>query len=436
LPATLTEVDIDREIANYRAYLEFYTKAKDDFVKASKPLVEKILGVKMFFDQYNTKTRGMRPSLIISNNKLDMTVKSNNIPRLETYLNTVNAKNDFSNTVWFGIVPAIELESSGKPKIGRAIFAGNKEVKKEGNTLESLTALLQVLKKYRVQVFFNFQANDETTFNNLATMGVDKYMDKCQVMTRQDYSEFAIPCLPNFTIIPKDKSGVVIDTIIQKTEDGKVKVSDSKEDIMKLWIQGVYVDASYVAAGLVAAYQCPEYLREIFKNVSRNYPGVRFDIEREDYSLRMTTTMAKEITGFTNNIKDEINKRSFGFVFSSENAQVDGKDVKRITVYKARSLAMTDNGFDSIYKTTVSTYIERILRFTTNDFKQDKIEWFFSNNPKSQKEVWKADSRYINSIVQPGDDLNYSIDEMTNMCNIDLTFNGNVKNLEVVISKS
>jgi hypothetical protein len=141
-----------------------------------KPLVEKILGVKMFFDQYNTKTRGMRPSLIISNNKLDMTVKSNNIPRLETYLNTVNAKNDFSNTVWFGIVPAIELESSGKPKIGRAIFAGNKEVKKEGNTLESLTALLQVLKKYRVQVIFNFQANDETTFNNLATMGVDKYM--------------------------------------------------------------------------------------------------------------------------------------------------------------------------------------------------------------------------------------------------------------------
>ncbi|HEY9061889.1 MAG TPA: transcriptional regulator [Pseudobacteroides sp.] len=436
LPATLTEVDIDREIANYRAYLEFYTKAKDDFVKASKPLVEKILGVKMFFDQYNTKTRGMRPSLIISNNKLDMTVKSNNMPRLETYLNTVNAKNDFSNTVWFGIVPAIELESAGKPKIGRAIFAGNKEVKKEGNTMESLTALLQTLKKYRVQVFFNFQANDETTFNNLATMGVDKYMDKCQMMTRQDYSEFAIPCLPNFTIIPKDKSGVVIDTIIQKTEDGKVKVSDSKEDIMKLWIQGVYVDASYVAAGIVGAYQCPEYLKEIFKNASRNYPGVRFDIEREDYSLRMVTTMAKEITGFTNNIKDEINKRSFGFVFSSENAQVDGKDVKRITVYKARSLAMTDSGFDSIYKTTVSTYIERILRFTSNDFKQDKIESFFSNNPKSQKEVWKNDNKFINSIVQPGDDLNYSIDEMTNMCQIDLTFNGNVKNLEVLITKN
>jgi hypothetical protein len=80
------------------------------------------------------------------------------------------------------------------------------------------------------------------------------------------------------------------------TEDRrcKVKVSDSKEDIMKLWITGRLCDASYVAAGLVAAYQCPEYLREIFKNVSRNYPGVRFDIEREDYSLRMTTTWLRK----------------------------------------------------------------------------------------------------------------------------------------------
>ncbi|MDP4180322.1 MAG: transcriptional regulator [Bacillota bacterium] len=437
LPATLTEVDIDKEIANYKAYLEFYTKAKDDFVKASKPLVEKILGVKMFFDQYNSKTRGMRPALLITNNKLDMTVKSSNVPRLETYLNTVNAKNDFSNTVWMGIVPAIELESTGKPKVGKVIFQGNKEVKKEGNTIESLTALLQVMRKYRVQVFFNFQANEETTFNNVATTGVDKYMDKCQLMTRQDYSEFAIPCLPNFTIIPKDKSGVVIDTIIEKTEDGGVRVSNAKEDILKLWIQGVYVDASYVAAGLVAAYQCPEYLKECsFRNTSRNYPGVRFDIEAGDNCLRMVTTMAKEITGFTNNIKDEINKRSFGFVFSSENAQLEGKDIKRITVYKARSLAMTDSGFDSIYKTIVSTYIERILRFTTNDFKQDKIEVFFSNNPSSQKEKWKNDNKFINSVVHPGDDLNFSIDELTNLCQIDLAFNGNVKNLEVLISKS
>ena len=83
----------------------------------------------MFFDQYNTKKRGMRPSLIITNNKLDMTVKSSNLPRLDVYLNTVNQKNDFSNTIWFGIVPAIEMESVGKPKVVRKLFQGNVEVK-------------------------------------------------------------------------------------------------------------------------------------------------------------------------------------------------------------------------------------------------------------------------------------------------------------------
>ena len=168
--------------------------------------------------------------------------------------------------------------------------------------MESLTALLQAVEKYKIQIFFNFQANEETTFNHMAVAGVEKYIEKCQLLTRQSYSEFAIPCLPNFTIIPKDKSGVVIDVKMEKTESGGVKLSSAKEDILKLWIQGVYVDASYVASGIVAAYQCPEYMKECYKDVamkfpvSMKYPGVRFDIEAGDNSLRMVTTMAKEIT--------------------------------------------------------------------------------------------------------------------------------------------
>ncbi|BAU27187.1 hypothetical protein DFP93_104278 [Aneurinibacillus soli] len=435
LPAVRNEVDVETEIQNYNTYLEFYKNSKDDFVKTVKPLVEKLLGVKMFFDQYATKNKGMVPSLLITNAKLDMTVKSNNIPRLETYLNTVNSKNDFTDTIWFGIVPAVELEHSGNAKVSRERFKGNqKTVKQDGNTMESLSMLLHVVKDYKIQIFFNFIAGEETTFNTMATSGIDKYMDKCAVLLRKDYSEFAIPCMPNFTIIPKDKSGVVIDSRMLQTEDG-VKISQEKEDILKLWIEGVYVGASYVAAGLVAAYQCPEFLKEAFRNISREYPGVRFDIEGGDNGLRVVTTMAKEISGFTNSIKDAINRRNFGFVFSSENAQVQGKDVKRITVYKARSMAMTEDGFDSIYKTLVSTYVERLLRFQTGDFKHDNIVRFFSNNPSSQKSKWLNAKGFMNSIIHDGDDMNYVIDEKSNLCHIDLVFNGNVKNLEVTITK-
>lgn len=436
LPAIESEIDIEREVQNYNTYLEFYKKAKDDFVKTAKPLVEKILGIKMFFDQYSTKNKGMQPALIITNNKLDMTVKNNNIPRLETYLNTVNSKNDFTDTIWLGIVPSIEMESVGNTKTRRERFRGNEKiVSKEGNTIESLTMLLEVIKRYKIQTFFNFQANEETTFNNMATAGIDKYIEKCDLLTRQDYSEFAIPCMPNFTIIPKDKSGVVIDSKMLQTDEG-AKLSKEKEDILKLWIEGVYVDAAYIAAGIVAAYQCPEYLKESFKDISREYPGVRFDIESGENNLKVVTTMAKEISGFTNNIKDTINRRNFGFVFSSENAQLQGKDIKRITIYKARSLALTEDGFDSIYKTSVSTYIERMLRFQTNDFKQDNIVKFFSTNPNSQKSKWMNTRNFTNSVIQNGDDLNYIIDDTSNLCQIDLVFNGNIKNLEVAITKS
>ncbi|MEK4063877.1 MULTISPECIES: transcriptional regulator [Paenibacillus] len=435
LPAVRAEVNAALEVQNYNTYLEFYKNAKDDFVKTVKPLVEKILGVKMFFDQYAVKNKGMQPSMLIANSKLDMLVKSSNIPRLETYLNTVNSKNEFSDTIWFGIVPSVELETTGKVKVSRERFRGNdKVVKQDGNSMESLTMLLQVIKDYKVQLFFSFESGEDTTFSSMATAGIDKYIDKCAGLTRKEYSEFAIPSAPNFTVIPKEKSGVIIDSRMLQTENG-VELSKDKEDILKLWIEGVYIGAAYVAAGIVAAYQCPEYLRSNFKNVNREFPGVRFDIEAGDNSLRSVTTMTKEISGFTNTIKDSINRKNFGFIFSSENAQLQDTDIKRITVYKSRSMAMSEDGYDSIYKTQVSTYIERFLRFQTGDFKHENIVKFFSNNPSSQKSRWLGKRGSVNSIIQEGDDMSYIIDEKSNLCHIDLVFNGNVKNLEVMITK-
>ena len=431
-----TDIDVEQEVENYNHYLDFYKQSKEDFVKVAKPLVEKLLGVKMFFEQYDTDSRGMRPELLVTNTKVDMITKSNNKPRLITFLNTVNAKNNFGETIWFGILPAIEMSDQGKQEIRRQRFKGtNKKEQKTANTMESLATILEVAKDYKIQIFFNFEANDQTTFNDLATKGVEKYMEKTEILTRKEYSEYAVPCLPNFTVIPKKKSGVELDKRMVATENG-AKLSSEEEDLLKLWLEGVYIDASYVAAGLVSAYQCPDFLKDHFNLVSNKYPGVRFDIESGDNALKVPTTLAHEISGFTNAIKDQINRRDFGFLFSSENALIDNQVVDRITVYKARSMALTEDGYDSIYKTLVSTYIERILRFKTSDFKQDKIERFFSNNPKSQKSKWNNDKNYVNSILQPGDDIDHTIDLDSNTCQLDIVFNGNVKNLEVNITKS
>lgn len=440
LPSTMvSNVDVSKEIANYNSYLEFYKTAKDDFIKTVKPLIEKILGVRMYFEQYPAKMKGMRPSLLITNASNEMLAKSSNVPRIITFLNTVNAKNDFHNTIWYAIFPSVSLDQNSKMKLTRERFKGNKIVENLNvNSVESLARMLDVMKDYRVQTFFSYETGDKTTFNYMATEGIEKFVDRCSSLVGKAYSEFAIPCVPNFTIVPKDKSGVILDKKMLLNENDMAELSQAKEDIMKLWIDGVYIGSSYVAAGITAAYQCPEYLKKVFRrNVDTELPGVRFDIEAGDNPLLVKTTLAKEITGFTNSIKNDINRKNFGYVFSSENAAFGGLNITDIMIYKARNLLYdTELGvYEPIYKTQVTTYIERMLRHATGDFKQDNIVKFFSNNPTSQKSLWAAKRDKVNSILKEGDDITYIIDEQNGICTLDITFNGNVKNLEIEINR-
>lgn len=433
----VSSIDVKQEVDNYNSYLEFYKEAKDDFIKVVKPLIEKILGVWAFFEQYPTNLKGMKPTMFITNISNDMLVKSSNLPRLITFLNTVNAKNDFDNAIWYGVVPSVSLEQNSNVKLTRQRFKGNEKIEKTGvNSTETLVRLLDVLKDYSVQCFFSYETGDKSTFNYVATEGISKFEERCGTMAGKAYSEFAIPCIPNFTIIPKEKSGVILDKRMKLNESNIAELSSEKEDIMKLWIDGVYVGAAYIAAGLVAAYQCPEYLKEMFKkNVDDGLPGVRFDIEAGDHPLRVHTVMAKEITGFTNSIKNEINRRNFGFVFSSENAMLGTENIQSIMVYKARNLMSDGKVYEPIYKTQVTTYIERVLRHATGDFKQENIVQFFSNNPSSQKSKWLEKKDYVNAVLGAGDDVEYEIDEANGYCVLNITFNGNVKNLEIEINR-
>lgn len=431
-------IDKEMEVANYNSYLEFYKESKDAFIKTVKPLIEKLLGIWCYFEQYPKKLKGMKPSMLVTNISNEMLAKSSNISRLITYLNTTNAKNDFTNTVWYSIVPDVSLDQYSKMKLTRERFKGNSKTEKSDvNSVESLTRLLDVFKDYGVQCFFSYEADDSTTFNALATEGIEKYEDRCASLMGKPFSEYAIPCIPNFTVIPKDKSGVVLDSKMVINGDDVVELSQEKEDIMKIWIDGVYVGAAYVAAGIVAACQCPDYLKDKFARakVDPDLPGVRFDIEADDHSLIACTTMAKEITGFTNSIKNDINRKNFGFVFSSENAAYNGYDITNIMVYKARNLMSDGYMFEPIYKSQVTTYIERVMRHGTGDFKEDSIVQFFSNNPRSQKSQWLSRKECLNGVLGKGDDIDYIIDEENGYCTLNITFNGNVKNLEVEINR-
>lgn len=437
-----TEIDVETEVANYNSYLEFYKTSKDNFIKAVKPLLEKLLGIRMFFDQYKTKTKGMVPTLVIANISPEMMAKSSYLPRVITYLNTTNGKNNFRDTLWYAIYPNVAWSQNVTNKIQRERFKGN-VTKIESNvySMETLSTLLDVFKDYRVETFFSFENREETTFNALAAEGIERAIEKCTPLIGKAYSEFAIPVLPNFTVIPKNKSGVILDSKMKVTDENGAELSKEKEDIMRLWIEGVYINGAYVAAGFRAACQCPEFLKDHFMGTKirtdKELPGVRFDIEAGNNSLMAYTTMPKEITGFTNSIKSQINQKNFGWIFSSENASLNGESITNISVYKARNLLYDseNSSYEPVYKTQVTTYIERVLRYVTGDFKEDNIKNFFSNNPQSQKSKWLAKKDSINAIITDGDNLDYSIDESNGVCELTISFNGSPRNLEVQINR-
>ncbi|WP_068267514.1 transcriptional regulator [Caviibacter abscessus] len=430
LSKNITDLPIEKEVENYNNYLEIYKNSQEDFIKIAKELVKKLIGVKLFFQQYETKNAGMSPKLLITNINPNFWINTSSKKSLEIYLNTVNNKNDFNNTVWFGILPNIEMNNHTFNKEVKKRFKGTNKEDIEKIKFNTLICLSDILYKYKIQLFFNFVANEESNFKKVSTSGIDEYMELTKILENKVYSEYVIPVLPNFTLIPKNNSKVLLGNKLDILDTGIKKTQE-----IKFYIDGMYLDASYVAAGLVASYQCPEFLKDRFSNVLSDTPGVRINIEAFDNNFEIMTTMPKEISGYTNNVKNRINEAGYGFIFTSDNAVYNQKIIDNICVYKARSLYKNNqHSYEPIYKTLTCTYIERVLRYTTSDFKEDRINHFFSSSPDSKKSIWLKNSDYINSILTKKDDMTHIIDNKLNTCSLNLSFVGDVKHLELNIN--
>ena len=434
-----SSVDLTKEVANHNAYLQLYTDSKAAFIKVVKPLIERILGVREFFSQYTVRSKaGMRPALLVANTTPEMLAKANNLSRLRIYLNTVNNKNEYNNTIWFAAFPNLIMDKADDAKVQRKVFeVKDDKARKDVNTMEVLGALLGLLSEYHVKTFFSFETGEKATFDRVAKDGISPFRERCETLINKDFSAFAIPCLPNVTVIPKNRSGVVTGKLLETDGEG-VQMSDAEENIMRFWIEGVYIPAAYIAAGITAAWQCPEYLKEKFRrNVAQGLPGVRYDVEQGNNALITTTTLAREIAGFTTSTKDEINSQSFGFIFASENIKnKKGVSVSHLTVYKARSLAMAGDEFEPIYRTQITTYFQRILRQATGDNKADNIKFFFSANPESQMSIWGNQKEFVNAIIQQGDTVTYEMETAGRNVDINFNFGGNTRNMQITLNRA
>lgn len=409
----LAVMETDKKVELFNNYSALYNTWQKDFIKVAKPVFERILGVKAFFDAYTPKIRGVAPSLLVTNLPIEELVESQNMDKLKLYLETVNNKTDYTDTIWFGIVPRIELQRetsiddytaemtldfaekwgySGEYEDDDMVFY---------SSMDTLQNLLDGIKKYKIQTFFGFETGEESTFSQMAAEGASAYIEKAEEIAGNPYDEFAIACFPNMTIVPEDKSRVVTSRGAKINENGAVEFPKGQENDVKFWMKGVYVGAEFAAAGIVAACQCPNFLKTYLKKVYPDFPGVRFDLEENENALRLPIVFAKEISGFTNDVKEEIDQNKFGFVFSSDNYTLDGKVISGITVMSARSMHMDRRTYRSIFQTTRRTYIERMMAAQLRNKDERSIRAYFE--PSGQISEWMKFGTWDNSIIREGE---------------------------------
>jgi len=429
----LMQMSKEEKVEKYNRFSALHALWEKSFIREAKVLIEKLLNVKAFFDQYNPKLPKMRPKLLVVNSRVSDIVEESYMKQLQQYLESVNNKLECKDTIWFGIVPDLRFSEGSDdvevdPETMRAMgFTGDfyTGTKIEPNEMMDLQQLLDGIKKYRIQTFFSFEAGDDTTFSRIATHGIDAYMEKTEPIIGAEYDRFAIACLPNFTVIPRDRSKVVYGARVYETETS-VEFSDDVEEQFKFWIYGVYISSAFVAAGLVSACQCPNFLATKFgtkAKVAKDLPGVRFDIEAENYSEIVTTTFAKEIAGITNDDRQKLNENNFGFVFSSDKSG-------NVIVFKARSMYEKDGSFVSLFKETTTSYILRVLRILSND-KRAGIEKQYA--PGGQVKKWELVKGYVNSVLGDADSISPPETEEGNT-SIEVIFGGMAEyiNLEII----
>ena len=383
---------------------DIYKSSLESFAKAVAAVVEKFAGVKSFFDHAAPDGRLPRDvSVIISNCKVDAILNDELAKkRFKKYFSALSREKDI-NKIWFGIIPAVSSGNVGQSTVRKTAdpfgkhSADSSAVKKDANglvVLETVKEMLSILTEVKIMTFVNYKADEKTGFIELTDKRVDQY--------KKDFvnSEYAVFVYPNFTILPKEKNAVKIGTEWRSEEDMEVGAY--------ITIPGIYLDASYVACGMMVGVQNYSLLKAKGFKVKPKYPCVRFDLEDAENSKRITTHLNRETTTeMQRQVKDAIMEDRFGFVFADNKIIFDGRVLNNSYVINARSLKRDENGkYKSLYKTLVRSLVDQLLRASAENVTDQTVSRFLEDYVDSWKRDNKdEDRKYANRILLEGETI-------------------------------
>ncbi len=333
--------DKDYWLARLETGQQDYKKWMENLANTIAPLVEKFIGVKAFFE--NATVDGKLDSvLIVANCTASELVDTDRVKsNLQKFLSNVNR--EIKKKIWFGIIPAISLGDEDEEYTTDTLeydpndpFGTFQNIKKNNNVKKSdyissadAKVLLDICENAGIMTFYNYKANSKTCFG-----GIDKEIyEKMKNRIVFENGDYAICCLPNFTIIPEEERNVIINK--------KLVEAGCQEDYVSLQIPAIYVEAAYVAAGMVVGSQQKELLIKKGFNIDTNLSNIRFDLEGKEVYKKFQSNMCVENDlPVPKDMNEEIMSLRFGFYFADKKIPGDdGKEITHCYVRNARTMA-------------------------------------------------------------------------------------------------
>ena len=259
-----------------------------------------------------------------------------------------------------------------------------KEEKNTGLTSASQAkTLLDICQKAKVVTIFNYKATEETSFTGLTIERFRKMKDLIQFPNEGKY---AVCAFPNFTICKKHEY-ILNEKFVDLFDEDKVKVG----------FPAMYVEAAYVAAGMIVGSQQPNVLKKKKIIIDPKNTCVRVNFEESRVQKKYLSTMSVESSRpMDDNLQREIMEERFGFFFNDSgiNDSETGADIQRVFVENARTMYKKDEKYREVYRTLFGEFMDLCVKEQSGPYADTgRVNHFYEEDI----EKWKTKCQEVGS---------------------------------------
>ena len=388
---------------------KIYCQAKQAFIEEMTKVLSKLMGVKVFFDHATVKggTKGnLAEPVIIANCLATDLLRDGVKEKFEEFIK--QRGKDISKKIWFAVLPGVvdnemNLEQNVLSEedpfadISSIDVNDKKTTKDDYVSLNSAKAFLKIMENAHVMTVFNFASNKHSGFAEITAEYIN---DKKSELESVGYGH-AVFAYPNFTLL--------------RNREIKLEESSSALASSIIKVPDFYIDAAYVASGLLVASQQQDYLREHGFKDRINPKNVCTHVDLEDNRIKqnLTTKFNRETAlNWDARIREAIAKDMFGFAFcGDEKVRDDNMPVKNTYIYCARTLQKGNELYKPIYRVLTEDFIQTYLK-TKLSMKESDIKRF-TDSSQGEVKGWKEESKKketmdkVNLILKNDEDIIY-----------------------------